>query len=273
MKKIIISEELAQEIYNMYQNGNSVKKICDKYGYSTTVIDRVFKEHGWKKRGKHAPEYCKYQYNRNFFDNIDTPNKAYCLGLLYADGSNLGNCFSIELQDTDCQVLFDFKDLLEYDGDVRFYNRSVKPNITHDTYVLRINSTYMASQLTKLGCVQNKSLILDFPNWITEDIFPFFLKGYIDGDGWVQKYRIGFMSTDKFCNGVKNYLYNHYNINSRIYDMKKHYNEHTKTMDITHRKNIIPLVELMFSKPTIGIPRKINKYIEYGFLNNNSLSA
>lgn len=257
----------------LYQNGMSLAKIENKYGYSRTVVRRIFHEHNWEIRNRYDAIYNKYSYNHHYFDNIDNPNKAYFIGFLYADGYNSGSGFSVELQYRDKAVLYGFKNLLDYNGDIKFYERSVSPNNKSDTCKININGRYVSKKLSELGCVKNKSLILDFPDWITEELFPFFLKGYIDGDGWVQKYRIGLMSTDKFCNGVKDYLKSHYNIESKVYNMKKHYNEHTKTLDITNRKNIIPLVELMFSEATIEIPRKKEKYIEYGFLQNNLLSA
>lgn len=273
MNKKNIPESICREMYKMYEQGISLKKIGEEFKYSVYVIKHRFEEHGWKIRSKFDPIYNTYKYDYHYFDNIDTPNKAYLIGLLYADGYNNERGFSIELQDRDIEVLYGIKNLLGYSGEIKKYHRSIEKNNKSDTCKLSINSCYMSEKLTQLGCVRKKSLILDFPDWITEDLFPFFLKGYIDGDGWIQKYRIGFMSTDKFCDGVQTFLLDYYGIESKIYSNKGHYNEHTKTFDITNRKNIIPLVEMMFSEPTIGIPRKTNRYIEYGFLKNNSLSA
>ena len=47
----------------------------------------------------------KYDYNHNFFENIDTEDKAYFLGLMYADGNNYIRAkhsyeVSIKLQDS-----------------------------------------------------------------------------------------------------------------------------------------------------------------------------
>ena len=133
----------------------------------------------------------------------------------------------------------------------------------------------MSDRLNDLGMIPNKSLVLDFPLWITEELFPFMLKGYIDGDGTVDAHYITFVSSDKFCYGVQKYLFEHYNIESHIRNMNNN-NEHTKIVSISHRNNLIALTKLMFAQPTLGLKRKVEKYYKYGFLNdntNNSLSA
>ena len=53
--------------------------------------------------------------------------------------------------------------------------------------VLEINSTKIASDIKKLGCIKNKTLQLQFP---TESQVPrkfqyAFIRGYFDGDGCV----------------------------------------------------------------------------------------
>ena len=42
----------------------------------------------------------------------------------------------------------------------------------------------MFSDLNKHGCIQNKSLVLQFPT-ISNSLIPHFIRGYFDGDGSV----------------------------------------------------------------------------------------
>lgn len=87
MKKIIFTDEQLNEIYVMYNNGFSLRQIQEKYCVSQTVLDRIFKENKWEKRTQ-TEHFKKYSVDEHIFDVVDTPNKAYCLGLLYADGCN-----------------------------------------------------------------------------------------------------------------------------------------------------------------------------------------
>lgn len=270
MKKIVFTENQLYDIHNMYENGSSFKLIQEKYGVSQTVLTRVFKEQGWTIKGCH--DYRTYTLNENYFDEIDTPTKAYIYGLLAADGYNYvaKGTISLSLQAGDESLLLDINNEIGSNRPLsvrKFTNSNWK-----DSYTLSIGSMHMSHQLENLGIIQNKSLILDFPEWISETLFPYMLKGYIDGNGWIQKYRIGFMSSDKFAYGVQSFLQFHYGIISSVMDMKRHYNEHTKTWYVCSKKNIHPLVEMMFKVDTICLPRKHQKYIQYGFLNtNNSL--
>jgi hypothetical protein len=137
----------------------------------------------------------EYYYNENYFTQIDTEEKAYWLGFLYADGyiepiyrkqKIKAMRAVIGLQEADRNHLEKF--LIHIES-----NAPITQNITilnHKNYYsnrVRINNTKMCKDLIKLGCVNNKSLILKFPN---DDIIPkhlirHFIRGYFDGDGCV----------------------------------------------------------------------------------------
>ncbi len=276
MKKIEFTQEELDDIHTMYQDGYSLLKIMDKYHVSQTVLERIWKENGWTRRNMYEC-HKKYHFNEHYFDVIDDPNKAYCMGLFFADGCNHMERrpeITIELQERDQQVLEEIRHLIESDRPLRFYGSSDKNHRSQGTCKLILRSQHLCEQMTRLGFIPRKSLTLDFPNWITPELFPYFLKGYIDGDGWIRPYRVGMMGTDCFCEGVKNYLMLHYGIDSHIIDLSSKYNEHTKTLYISHRKNLLPLTQLMFAQSTPCIPRKANKYLEYNFLTtNNSLAV
>lgn len=239
-------------------------------GYDPNKIMSIIYENGRLVNGR------QYYFDEHIFDSIDTPDKAYCIGLFMADGYNNADhsTFRISLQDTDKSVLEKIKIMFQADNSLHYIPAKPERNMKHDVYEFQVRSKYFTQRLTELGIVQNKSLILKFPRWMPEYLIPYMLKGYIDGDGWVQKYHLGFMSTKDFCEGAKEYL-NSIGIECTIMDMKKHYNENTKILYMSNRNNIIPLAEIMFSHGNLYIDRKHDKYIEYGFLGriDKSLSA
>lgn len=64
----------------------------------------------------------KYVYNKDYFEKINTSEKAYWLGFLYADGcitrfykGEVLKSMSLEitLKDADCEHLIKFKNALE----------------------------------------------------------------------------------------------------------------------------------------------------------------
>jgi len=283
--KLILSDDQKETILNLHDQKYSYKEIANIIGikecsvYSFLRNNNVLNSYSETSCIDKIQEFKKsikpIRFDEHIFDYINTPDKAYCIGLFMADGYNDENGnFSIELQARDVSILENIRILMQSSKPLYFTSANSFNSRVQDTYALRLYSKYFSQKLKELGIIRRKSLILDFPYWMDKELIPFMLRGYIDGDGWVQKYRVGFMSSDKFCVGVKEFL-DSIGINCTVRDMKRHYDERTKTFDITGRNNIIPLVEMMFSSGNLYINRKYKKYIEFGFLNsiNNSLTA
>lgn len=161
----------------------------------------------------------KYFYNKDFFEKIDTEEKAYWLGFLYADGyvalksANRNAEVGIEIASKDIQHLRKFNKSLQ--GNVEVHERKrtgvIKP--TNSIVSFRLYSKKMVLDLIKHGCVQNKTFIIRFPD-ISQKLKWAFVRGYFDGDGSV--YRdigrkfIGFNFTSGskgFLEDLRNFLY------------------------------------------------------------------
>ena len=83
MKKIIFTTEQIEEIINLYVNHNYTQKsLSEKYGVSRSVIKRILQENFVDIR----KTTTKYTANYDIFEDIDSPEKAYWLGFLAADG-------------------------------------------------------------------------------------------------------------------------------------------------------------------------------------------
>lgn len=217
----------------------------------------------------------KYYFDDHLFDVINTPDKAYCIGLFMADGCNQlkDMCFSIGLQSRDKDILEKITVMFQSDYPLMLRDSSKYEYMAQDFFVMRWNSKYFCERLNEIGIVPNKSLVLEFPYWLDRHLVPYLIKGYIDGDGWVNKNQIGFMSTNKFCIGVQEYL-DSIGISSHIMDMKRHYKNETKELIISGRNNIYPLSQIMFSHGNLYLDRKYQKYVDYNFIDvNNSLLA
>lgn len=267
-KTVIFTEDQLKDIYHLYfDEHKSFKDLKEIYHHEQGVFTRVFKEHGWKPKAPNC-KYGKYKLNEHYFDVIDTPDKAYVLGLLYADGNNNDkqHIITIELQIDDYDLLVDINKLFETERPVRIYDYTGKSNRTKPTCKLTLYSPHLCERAAELNLVPRKSLILEFPNWMDKDLIPFMLRGYIDGDGWVRPDHLGFMSSDKFCYGAKEY-FDSIGMKTSVMDMKRHYNEHTKTLYFTNKEDIRKFAKMMFSQGTVFMKRKYDKYIEFGHLN------
>lgn len=177
----------------------------------------------------------KYCYNENFFEKIDTEEKAYWLGFIYADGyvqrnkdkrnSELG----IELQIGDIEHLKKFNKSINGNVEVKIKERfDYRYGHSNTHCVIRLYKSKIVDDLIKLGVVPNKSHIITFPQLNKDMVLPF-IRGFFDGDGCIQlnkqrgchKFDFACASID-FVNSLRNVLYQ-YNINSYIFQEKKEY--------------------------------------------------
>ncbi len=281
-----ISSEQLQLIIDCHRDGLSYEQISEKLDnyISSTRVYEILKENGetnsfsidkvnsiidFQSKDNHR----KYYFDEHLLDVVNTPDKAYCIGLFMADGCNQldKSYFSIVLQARDRDILDKISIMFQSDYPLHFRDSSKYDYMAQDVYTIRWNSKYFCKKLNELGIVPNKSLILEFPYWLDRHLIPYLIKGYIDGDGWINTNQIGFMSTEKFCIGVQEYL-NSIGISSYIMDMKRHYSNQTKELLISGRNNIWPLARIMFSHGNLYLNRKYQKYIDYKFIDiNNSL--
>jgi len=128
----------------------------------------------------------KYNTNDKYFEQIDSEDKAYFLGLLFADGYNfIGKSYMVTLQLCigDIDILKQFR---SYIGDCTIYIYKNKNKNHQDIARLQINSKKISTDLHNIGCVQGKSLILEFPDSVLiEPFMNHFIRGYFDGNGCV----------------------------------------------------------------------------------------
>ena len=142
------------------------------------------------QRDKEGKFSRMYKVNHQFFDEINTEEKAYILGFLYADGTNQehkngGKYVSFTQLEQD-------KDILEKINISMGSNYPLYESIQESNgklkYKLSINSQQLSNTVSRLGAVPNKSLILKFPDtsiFKSKDLIRHFIRGYFDGDGSV----------------------------------------------------------------------------------------
>lgn len=215
-----------------------------------TIENKAFNL-GLKKR--------KYSIDNRYFENIDTEDKAYWLGFLYADGcvrvlDGKANV-TIGLNPKDRNHLEKFKDCLKSNAPIREY---VHPRGLYTTSSLTLNCTSMAYDLIKLGCVPNKTYKnIRIPD-IKEDLKLSFIRGFVDGDGWI--------SIKKNCRGasigmVSNYKFILEDIqeilsNKGIYSILRLESKGHFTLNIGRKDDQKKFIKLIYDNPNIYLDRK-----------------
>lgn len=99
-----ISSKQKSSIIDMYKNGLSITQIGEKLKIYHKLVSKILEENNIKRVNNNRRNY---NLNEHYFDKIDTPNKAYILGFLYADGCNVMNkcTVSMSLEETDKEIL------------------------------------------------------------------------------------------------------------------------------------------------------------------------
>lgn len=160
----------------------------------------------------------KYKFKENFFEIIDTEEKAYWLGFLYADGCVRNNkknriyAVRLRLAVKDLSHLKKFKKALCSNHPIKINTDRIKYKNKwneFDICSIYVYSIKMVEDLIALGCIPKKSLILKFPNakQVPEKFIHHFIRGYFDGDGHIGfNHKFKLMGTKKFLNKVKDII-------------------------------------------------------------------
>lgn len=178
-----------KEMKEMLDNGFSEKDVAEKFQVS---LNSVLKRKANNKWDKGHRKKTNYSFDENYFDEIDSDEKAYWLGFLMADGyittkrPNKGNenqSFGCTLSVKDITHLEKFRDSLKSNHPIHIYKKN-NSNFERgqDTCRLLIGNQHTVDSLKKLGIVENKTFFCKMPN-IKEEYKLSFIRGYSDGDG------------------------------------------------------------------------------------------
>jgi hypothetical protein len=240
---------------------NIVKQLKDK-GFTYGHIAKYFnccRRYLFKYLKENNYKYEKVK--KDIFSHIDTEEKAYWLGFLYADGylNKLNGQIELALQKDDEDHLYKFIKFLQLKKTPK--DRLIKLN-DREYKSVRVSfaNEQIYNDLIKLGCVPAKSLILNFPS---DDIVPphlkcHFMRGYIDGDGWLVQttnyYCLGFAGTKDFVNECCNY----FNLKTN----KLGTTGQAFTWRCSDKKLVKQYLSIFYNNANIFLDRKYKKYLE-----------
>lgn len=196
-----------------------------------------------------------YTVDTSYFDTIG-PNQAYIIGLLFTDGCRPRgrNSVVLKLQARDKPILDKVKAELKYDGPLHFRPRR---NPKHqDCFELNINNKKISSRLLELGMVCAKSLVLEYPTWLTEKTERHFIRGCIDGDGHISSLgNFKFYGTKSMCEGIAAALYRACMIEPKI-KHKSRTGNNTYTLTIGRRREAKAGLSWLYVSSHLYIDRK-----------------
>lgn len=233
----------------------SVTKIQKIYGISRTTLNR-----GSKKYKIPIINNSKAIFNYDYFEKIDSEEKAYWLGFIAADGNvregkKSVNLFELSLKLSDSSHLEIFKDAINF-----------KKPILKDHFRCRLMlaDVVFCKNLIDKGVVPRKSLILKFPTeeQVPTELIRHFIRGYFDGDGCISNplkraISVSLLGTNDF---LKKCLETIGHEDRKLIKDKRNTNVQ---MFILNGKNAINFLNLMYKDSNVFLQRKYYRYLIY----------
>lgn len=221
----INKEEDIQLIKEQYLSGKTIQKIRDEFfpdiNPSTirNIIVKYFPEI-MRKASKPNPIYHDY------FETIDTEEKAYFLGLLFADGgvqyrrNGIVQIVTLGLNSKDLYMVERFAKAVNFLNPIKFSpSRNYEGELIDKRgyCYIQISSHKMFSDLAKHGIVPRKSLIVDKLPDVPHNLLHHMIRGFFDGNGTICFYTpsnqpnyilgmFGFYTTQKVNENIQNIL-------------------------------------------------------------------
>lgn len=167
------------------------------------------KKYYWNDR---AHFNYKVGWNRDVFQCIDTPEKAYWLGFILADGclhisdiKTFRGHLSIDIGGIDCNHLEKFAKFVEAQEDI--IQHSIHPDTGKDLVHIQLCSTSTLQDLYNLGLRPNKS---GKETWIDTPFPADFIRGCYDGDGYIKQNlaSIGLVGSYDLLNKIQQHFLN-----------------------------------------------------------------
>lgn len=226
-----------------------------------------------------VPKRVLYNFNKQYFSTLNEEN-SYWAGFIAADGCilNTENAILIGLSDKDKKHLMKFKICINADNPIKTRNCTSNGKRYLSAYLSLYSAKQMINDLNKhFNITPHKSLTLQPPNIVEENLIRHFIRGYMDGDGCIyfsktaNDWIVDFVGTKESLEwikeNIKKYVPNIGNPNVRPhtsicqlrfggYQTKNIlnwlYNDSTISTRLTRKYHLYKKVKKFYNHPKIG---------------------
>lgn len=276
MKKLGLIQTSSKNIECImrYLSGENVSKLKKEYGMSQSNLNTLMRFRNIEQRG--TKYFCDFHY----FDDIDSEDKAYFLGFIYADGNLHKNSLKVSIRDYDVDVLEKMKAFMDSNHPIRkvplfnFYNEDKKGPKDGEMVEFIITHRLIKNSMIAHGVVENKThKIKCIPKTIPNHLLKHFMRGYIDGDGSFGRYlkNDGYFRFSLNLVGTLDFLedfskkaekFSGILFNKKMCDRHPERNTNIRQLRLTGKKKVLNFLDWIYSDSTVFMDRKYNKYLE-----------
>ena len=288
-KRIDLDKDMVVNLYEIHKNAETVANIIGNI--SVSPVYRILKDLKVMEPGRR-----RYNINQDYFETIDTEEKAYWLGFLAADGTirlrhggaekkKRGSSIVLKLAVKDehhvdkFQKIFGGESRMTYHRD---YTKTRKGEVSFsDNCRVSINSNKLIDDIIDKGVTPRKSATLDKPN-IDSKYYNHFIRGYFDGNG-----HIGFTTKEGttnskqdivkmlhlgiacFSTNFKNYIIEELGKENITFKPSGDY-----SIIITSMKDTIEFIKYIYKDATVYLERKkdiSDRFMDY-YMNKKEMA-
>lgn len=254
------------QIIDAYKSGKSCYEIAKKCKCTPQNIFMILKKTNTPRRTL-SEAMRKYTCDEKYFMHIDTEEKAYFLGLLYADGNVHKKVLSISLQEEDKHILEYLKKTLQYTGPITTIK---KKDNRKQQFDLSITSQILVDDLSNHGLYPCKSTSLIFPITLVPELTVHFIRGYFDGDGCVyvhpktNDYLFSIVGPLQFLEIIQNIFIKEIGLNkTKLYNPKNCKVTQLHVLTYQGKQNLLKIRNWLYANTTCYLNRKYTKFYSF----------
>ena len=238
-----------------------------------------------------------YKANFNYFDKIDTPDKAYWLGFIWADGyiakrirkqSNgrvrIEYNLKLALQESDASHVQKFLDCIESNYPVHFYQSNgfnKEPRLEARAFITNL---HMCSLLYEdYGLIPRRCDVSPLLKQMPKEHEKFFILGIFDADGsfttyhgdYGDKMNVVFGGSEFLIRFIENHLTTNEIILKATTDsgQRKLHQRHDgkdgtwRTLNFAGKRQCMKIINYLYKDSPIYLDRKYQKYLDLPYHN------
>jgi LAGLIDADG-like domain len=259
-------EKFESEFYRRNKKSPSLQSFCKKCANKDC---RERARHNRLLNPKTLGGQRRYTLDEAVFKSIDTEQKAYWLGFLYADGYNgeSRSMITLGLAEQDKNHLEGFKKFIGSNAPIKV--RPPRRPHEQNMHVFNVCSKKMCNDLSRWGCMQAKTFKMTFPKFLDKSLLKDFIRGYFDGDGSVGTGKCEYgnsnftiVSNIDFLIGAKEVIEKMCGINTQIAKNFNHNKTNVRCLSSNGNIQVFKFLQWIYADCSIALSRKFEKYMK-----------
>lgn len=261
-----MNKELENIIISKYKSGLNGVELSKEIQMPLHSIYKILKKNNITRNASEAQQ--KYEIiDQDYFKEINSHEKSYFLGLLFADGwvDFKYNQVAIELKESDKQILTDISKQV-YKDKVLNFHKSDNPN-AENTYRFVMSNKIFFNDLLNLGLKPNKSKNKVFPI-IKDEFINSFLLGYFDGNGCIgvgyrydcnkprKIFYFSIVSSKEFLESIRNVFINKLDLKENKLIKKHKQDNNIYSLNYSSKNDLIKIRDFLYKNSSLYLSRK-----------------